>query len=231
MTRDDQPSTPPPRKANAASSNQLVPVLVELKGDLHLVHAVSDRCVIGRSPECAVWLMDRLVSRRHAEIRTLASGQYQLVDLGSRYGTFLNREAIGRAELKVGDQVFLGATLLRFEERPTSDLRIRRHQNRLRCRLPVRATFGDEVVETVATDLSLGGLRLDWGRSPGLGTAMALEITFPGRPSPLRQAGHANHKSDQDGLGVRFYYTSEQQEHDLAEAFAQLYLSDPEAGD
>jgi pSer/pThr/pTyr-binding forkhead associated (FHA) protein len=231
MTRDDPQAAPPPRKNGPAATDVLVPVLVELKGDLHLAHAVSDQCVIGRSPECSVWLMDRLVSRRHAEIRRLASGQYQLIDLGSRYGTFLNREAIGRAELKFGDQVFLGATLLRFEERSASDQRIRRHQNRLRCRLPVRVTFGDEVVETVATDLSLGGLRLDWGRSPGLGTPMELEITFPGRPSPLRQAGHANHKSDQAGLGVRFYYTSEQEEHDLAEAFAQLYLSDPDAGD
>lgn len=241
MTTDENPTeqqrqptpTPTPTESESESESEpegeTIPVLVQIKGDLRLTHAVGCQCVIGRSPECSVWLLDRLVSRRHAEIRQLDAGGYQIVDLGSKFGTFVNRKAILGVTLNPGDQIFMGSTLLRFEERPAADIQIRRHQNRLKCRLPVRVTVDGKVVETVATDISLGGLRLDWGRSPGLGTPMELEITVPDRKTPLCLDGHANQKSDAAGLSVRFYFTSEQEERDLAEIYAQLYLSNPDA--
>jgi len=231
MKENNDPLAPSEPSDAAASNVEVTPVLVELKGDLHLTHAVSDRCVLGRSPECAVWLMDRLMSRRHAEIRLGGAGGYRITDLGSKWGTFLNRVSIQSETLRPGDELFLGSTLLRFEERKSTDQQIRRHQNRVRCHLPVRVTVEGAVVETVATDISLGGLRLDWGRSPGLGTPMQFEITVPGREEPLRLAGHANHKSDKAGLGVRFYYTSDQDEGNLAEAYAQLYLASTNSSD
>ena len=225
MTKDNEIPLQRLPSGNLVAAGESVPVLVELKGDLRQSYLVTDRCVIGRSPECSIWIMDRLVSRRHAEIRRADTGDFRIFDLGSKFGTYLNREAIVAETLRPGDQVFVGSTLLRFEERPASKQCIRRRQNRLSCHLSVRVTFNDEVVETVATDISLGGLRLDWGRSPGLGTAMRFEITVPGRDKPLLMAGHANHKSDDTGLGVRFYYTSEEDELELAEVFAQLYLA------
>lgn len=225
MTNDNEIPQQRLPSANIEVVGETVPVLVELKGDQRQAYLVSDRCVIGRSPECSIWVMDRLVSRRHAEIRLSDTGEFRIFDLGSKFGTYVNREAIVAETLRPGDQVFVGSTLLRFEERPASKQCVRRRQNRLSCHLPVRVTFNDEVVETVATDISLGGLRLDWGRSPGLGTAMQFEITIPGRDKPLKKAGHANHKSDDTGLGVRFYYTSEEDELELAEVFSQLYLA------
>jgi len=212
MTSDDQ-------------TREKHPVLVELKGDFRPTHVVSGRCVLGRSPDCSVWIMDKLVSRRHAEIRKIAPERYQLVDLSSKLGIFVNRERVKERELRPGDEILLGSTLIRFELRPAEDLKIRRHHNRLKCQLPVRVTVKDETVQTVATDISLGGLRLEWGRSPGSDVPMTLEISFAERETPLRQIGYADHKTDHTGLGVRFHFTSEKEEMDLAEAYARLYLS------
>src|SRR5512144_2659046 len=52
----------------------------------------------------------RVVSTRHAEVRQAGDG-WQLADLGSRNGTFLNgRRVQGGAPLTAGDEVRLGAT-------------------------------------------------------------------------------------------------------------------------
>lgn len=202
----------------------MIPVLVEIKGDLRLDHVVGDGCIIGRSPECSVWIMDHLVSRRHAQIDAPLPGAYRICDLGSKFGTFLNREPITESVLRPGDQIFLGSTLLRFQERPASKVCVRRQQNRLRCNLPVRAVYEDVVFDTVATDISLGGVRLEWPDPPAPGTALVLEIAFPGAAERHVQTAHANHQSDETGLGVRFYYNSESDERALAEAYARLYL-------
>jgi pSer/pThr/pTyr-binding forkhead associated (FHA) protein len=57
------------------------------------------------------------VSRRHARI-SLRDGQYQIEDLGSTNGTFINRGhrlAPGdRQPLKDGDEIIVGKTFLRF---------------------------------------------------------------------------------------------------------------------
>ncbi len=231
MTTDKAPTAqqPQPSTADSDPASKVIPVLVQLKGDSRLTHAVGCRCVIGRSPECSVWILDQLVSRRHAEIRALDAGGHQIVDLGSKYGTFVNREPILGVTLHPGDQIFVGSHLLRFEMRPASEVQIRRHQNRLQCHLPVRVTVDGKVVQTHATDISLGGLRLEWEGTPGLGTPMALEVTVPDRKTPLCLDAHTNQKSDAEGLGVRFYFTSEQEEQDLAEAYAKIYLLDPDA--
>src|SRR4051794_8949984 len=54
---------------------------------------ISGTATIGRTRENTVWLRDSpLVSRQHAIIRCHDSEQYQLVDLGSRNGVYVNEE-------------------------------------------------------------------------------------------------------------------------------------------
>jgi hypothetical protein len=68
---------------------------------------------IGRSPSCDLVLTDDSVSRRHAEI-ALRGGRCAIRDLGSCNGTWVNGRSITRAELRRGDELQVGETILRL---------------------------------------------------------------------------------------------------------------------
>ena len=71
--------------------------------------------LIGRDPVlCDVALSDTLVSRRHARIRQ-EDNKFYIYDLASANGTFVNGEAIVRAELCDGDRISIGSTELQFK--------------------------------------------------------------------------------------------------------------------
>ena len=74
---------------------------------------------IGRSPEADIRLPDDLASREHARIDCSwdvagRSATYVLVDLESTNHTFVNSRRIDRAELKDGDKIQIGDTVLKF---------------------------------------------------------------------------------------------------------------------
>jgi hypothetical protein len=72
--------------------------------------------VVGRSRECDVVLGDSNVSRRHAEIRPGAGGQWTVADLGSTNGVQVNgRRISGQTPLKAGDQIVFGTVDATFE--------------------------------------------------------------------------------------------------------------------
>jgi hypothetical protein len=74
------------------------------------------RTLIGRSPECDVFLDDVTVSRRHAEL--LQEGdRYTIRDLGSLNGTFVNRARVESAELHDDDEVQIGKYRMTFLQR------------------------------------------------------------------------------------------------------------------
>lgn len=73
----------------------------------------NEPVVIGRISD-QIHLTDNSASRRHAEIRP-HNGAWLLADLNSSNGTFLNGQRVVRpAELKHGDQIKVGSTLLVF---------------------------------------------------------------------------------------------------------------------
>jgi hypothetical protein len=76
---------------------------------------VLDRDVIsaGRHPESDVFLDDITVSRRHAEIKRTEEG-FEIVDVGSLNGTYVNRERIDSTALKNGDEIQIGKFKLLF---------------------------------------------------------------------------------------------------------------------
>ncbi len=57
------------------------------------------------------------VSRRHAEFR-LGEGDFQVVDVGSLNGTYVNREPVDMATLSNGDEVQIGKFRLVFLSGP-----------------------------------------------------------------------------------------------------------------
>ena len=67
----------------------------------------------GRHPESDIFLDDVTVSRRHAEFRRSEEG-YEVVDVGSLNGTYVNRAPKNTSSLANGDEVQIGKFRLVF---------------------------------------------------------------------------------------------------------------------
>ena len=72
-----------------------------------------DKITAGRHPESDIFLDDVTVSRRHAEFRRTAEG-FEVADIGSLNGTYVNREPIEVSSLSNGDEVQIGKFRLVF---------------------------------------------------------------------------------------------------------------------
>ena len=72
--------------------------------------------LIGRSPECDVFLDDVTVSRRHAEL-VREGDTFSIRDLGSLNGTYVNRRRIETAVLENDDEVQIGKYRMTFLQR------------------------------------------------------------------------------------------------------------------
>lgn len=72
-----------------------------------------DPVVIGRGSTASLVLQGDSISRQHARIEWTGGG-HVLMDLGSTNGSFVNYERVSRRELKDGDHVQIGKTLLKY---------------------------------------------------------------------------------------------------------------------
>jgi pSer/pThr/pTyr-binding forkhead associated (FHA) protein len=72
-----------------------------------------DKITAGRHPESDIFLDDVTVSRRHAEFRRTSEG-FEVADIGSLNGTYVNREPIEVSTLSNGDEVQIGKFRLVF---------------------------------------------------------------------------------------------------------------------
>jgi pSer/pThr/pTyr-binding forkhead associated (FHA) protein len=69
----------------------------------------TDLVTAGRHQDSDVFLDDVTVSRRHAEFRRQPdAGAYQVIDVGSLNGTYVNRDRVDAAVLHNGDEVQIG---------------------------------------------------------------------------------------------------------------------------
>ncbi|MEU6227918.1 FHA domain-containing protein [Streptomyces sp. NPDC047042] len=97
---------PPPRERPSAVS---MPAMTGTFRQPTTVRPLSTRTVrIGRATDNDLIVDDLLVSRRHAELRSRADGTYEIVDLGSHNGTFLNGRPVARELVIPGDIVGVG---------------------------------------------------------------------------------------------------------------------------
>ncbi|MFL5437324.1 MAG: ATP-binding protein [Myxococcales bacterium] len=87
--------------------------LVDIENDRR--YELGTVATIGRDRSSTVVVDDPLVSPRHAEIRRRDDGTYQIVDLGSRRGTFRGDRRVSDALLRDGDELLVGTVRLRFE--------------------------------------------------------------------------------------------------------------------
>ena len=101
-----------------------------LWNDRAIVLAEGDN-IVGRDPQCDVWLDASGVSRRHARIRvTSGSDLVAVEDLGSKNGTLLLNEPIaGEVRVTDGDVIQIGSVALKLrvwsEEKAAETERIR----------------------------------------------------------------------------------------------------------
>ena len=68
----------------------------------------------GRHPEADIFLDDVTVSRRHAEFCKNDDDKFEVVDVGSLNGTYVNREPRNSQVLEVGDEIQIGKFRLVF---------------------------------------------------------------------------------------------------------------------
>lgn len=73
-------------------------------------------CRIGRSKDNELHLDDTSISRRHAEIHRNSDGTFEIMDMNSTNGVYINNEKIGKAELHEGDVLEIGDYFLHFTQ-------------------------------------------------------------------------------------------------------------------
>lgn len=73
-----------------------------------------NRVTLGRAPERTVRLDDKLVANKHAVV-TYQKGKYYIEDLDSFGGVFVNGERVTKAEIKLGDEIKIGNTILTLQ--------------------------------------------------------------------------------------------------------------------
>jgi hypothetical protein len=139
-----------------------------MAADYYLVSAAlkahrlrPDRAYIfGRDENADIAVPDALVSRRHAEIRWCSDDCWEIEDLGSRNGVFVNGNRIkGSARLEDGSQLQIGGQVFRLHMLPPggdplslgrmapqmSSVETRAHEQRLHDTALGGATFSGEV--------------------------------------------------------------------------------------
>jgi len=87
-----------------------------LKGETLVAEKEFDRDIIkiGRLSSAHLCLDDEKVSRIHSVIESGADGTISIIDMGSVEGTFVNGKRVNKGTLSFGDEIRVGATLIRL---------------------------------------------------------------------------------------------------------------------
>ena len=141
--------------------------LIVISGDERQEFELAAFNTIGRHPDNSIQVLDRIISKEHAQIQRAADGRFLLRDLRSLNGTFIRGERVGEYYLQDGDEVTMGSTRLLFQDKPHADDALHRvtiapglTESHIRQR--IQAATGDFIPEKQITDGAL--LRRDYER-------------------------------------------------------------------
>ena len=84
------------------------------EGDGAAQAPVASVMKIGRRPDNDIVVSDLGVSKQHAELRLSPTGRYQIIDMGSHNGTFVNGCRVNQANLDDGDIISIGHARFRL---------------------------------------------------------------------------------------------------------------------
>lgn len=76
---------------------------------------------IGRHPDNTLQILDRIVSKEHAQIIRQPDGRFLFRDLGSLNGSFFRGERLADRLLEEGDEITLGSTTLRYVDQNVTE--------------------------------------------------------------------------------------------------------------
>ncbi|MEO8548859.1 MAG: FHA domain-containing protein, partial [Kofleriaceae bacterium] len=95
--------------------------LIVISGEERQEFELAAFNTIGRHPENTIQILDRIISKEHAQIQRAADGRFLLRDLRSLNGTFLRGERVSDHILNDGDEFTMGSTRIVFVDKPKAD--------------------------------------------------------------------------------------------------------------
>jgi adenylate cyclase len=98
-----------------------MPRIIVTGTDQQREHELRAINTIGRHPDNTLQILDRIVSKEHAQIIRQPDGRYLFRDLGSLNGSFYKGERFADRVLQEGDEIVLGSTTLKYIERTPTD--------------------------------------------------------------------------------------------------------------
>ena len=163
--------------------------LIVISGDERQEFELGAFNTLGRHPDNTIQILDRIISKEHAQIQRSGDGRYLLRDLRSLNGTFYRGERVGEHYLQDGDEVTMGSTRVVFVDRPSQQEPLHRvtiapglTESHIRQR--IQASTGDFMQERQISDEKV--LRRDYERlrighelARAVGTELDLEKLLP----------------------------------------------------
>jgi ABC transport system ATP-binding/permease protein len=110
------PTTPPAMAASGGSATRVMASVVDRPTSMTHLGSLPDTTLrIGRTPDNDLVLADLEVSRHHAELRRLTDGTYEIADVGSSNGTYVNGRRITSHVLTESDIIGIGHSTFRLK--------------------------------------------------------------------------------------------------------------------
>lgn len=141
---------------------------------------------IGRHPDNTIQILDRIVSKEHAQVVRLPDGRFLFRDLGSLNGSFLGEERVVERVLQQGDEIGLGSSRVRYEEGRSADSTLQQvtiqpaaNETFIRQRLEAATRELDFLPEKQISDVEV--LRRDYEKlrlAHELGRSIGLEVNL-----------------------------------------------------
>src|SRR3954471_18063924 len=95
--------------------------LIVISGEERQEFELAAFNTIGRHPDNTIQILDRIISKEHAQIQRAADGRFLLRDLRSLNGTFMGGEGISAPFRSAGDELTRGSTRIVFVDKPKTD--------------------------------------------------------------------------------------------------------------
>ena len=131
--------------------------LIVISGDDRQEFELAAFNTLGRHPDNSIQILDRIISKEHAQIQRSADGTFLYHDLRSLNGSFLKGERVGDHYLRDGDEITMGSTKIVFVDKidrddPLQRVTIAPGLTESHIRQRIQAATGDFVPEKLQPD-------------------------------------------------------------------------------